>query len=237
MNDVAEESPADGSAQKPAGDSTVPFDAIANLKLLGEVQRRGLEAANLIIARLTERTNASDVSTAPTGQQDQMTAIADAFIESVSAVATAMSLDPGSVDRAPNAQPDRAGLPGVLSARVAPGESTDAQLWMHNYTDDLATGIEIHLTDLIASHGSRLSAGCVSLQPDQPFDLTPASSRSVTMTIDLPPDTPIGRYRGVLTAAHLADLWLVLDVDVYEADSGPGSPVSAPETAASNPAP
>lgn len=125
----------------------------------------------------------------------------------------------------------------MLSARVAPGESTDAQLWMHNYTDDLATGIEIHLTDLIASHGSRLSAGCVSLQPDQPFDLTPASSRSVTMTIDLPPDTPIGRYRGVLTAAHLADLWLVLDVDVYEADSGPGSPVSAPETAASNPAP
>jgi hypothetical protein len=112
----------------------------------------------------------------------------------------------------------------VLPARGTPGGVAEVELWLHNYTDDLATGIEIHATELIDAHGGRLPSSRVSVQPDHPFDLSAASSRSVRLTVDLPADTSPGRYRGVVTAARLADLWLVLEVEVLDVDVDGSTP-------------
>lgn len=253
MTGTAEGSSGDGegheSSESSSGESrspgsTLPFDAVANLRLLGEVQRRGLEAANQVISRLTERTNAARSGDSTTGPQDQMAAMADAFIESVVAAAAAMA--PGS-DRpsgppaggGPAAGRDRSDgksgdpvAPEVLSSAGRPGESAHAQLWVHNYTDDPAAEIRIHFTELIDACGSRLPNTCVTVRPDQPFDLSAASSRPVQLTVDLPSDAVPGRYRAIVTAANLADLWLVLAVDVLAAAPGAAGPGAAAPGAA-----
>lgn len=232
-----------GSEERSPGESAsgqaLPFDAVANLRLLGEVQRRGLDAANAVIARLTERTNAAASNGANTGPQDQMAAMADAFIESVVAVTTSMAPVgvqssgpfPGG-SRHSNAagrasEPDS---PELLSCRGTPGEAIDVALWVHNYTEDLATDVELHLTELISAGGARLSPSCVTVQPDGPFDLSAASSRQVTLTVGLTSDVTAGCYRSIVTAAHLADLWLVLVVEVEAGDSVLGDPGSVDPT-------
>ena len=59
------------------------------------------------------------------------------------------------------------------------------------------------------------------------FDLSAASSRPVQLTVDLPSDAVPGRYRAIVTAANLADLWLVLAVDVLAAAPGAAAPGAA----------
>ena len=165
-----------------------------------------------------------------------MTAMADAVVESVAVALAAMTPGVGP-QRPSSASADGQGRPEVLSARGAPGERVGVELWMHNYTDDLATGIELHLSDLVGADGSRLAPSCVTAQPDRPFDLSAASSRSVQLTLDLPPDTSTGRYRGVLTASHLADLWLVLEVDVQDTSTYPAATGERPTSTPPHPAP
>ena len=193
----------------------MPFDAVANLRLLGEVQRRGLEAANVVIARLTERTNAGGTSSTPS---DQLAAMADAFLETVSAAAAAVS--PGGGPGASRSASDR---PEVLSVQGAAGTSVEVELWFHNYTDSLATDVDVHVTDLIDAHGRRLPADRVTVRPDGPFDLSASSSRSVALTVELPDTTAAGCYRGIVTAAHLSDLWLVLAIEVRGAAEAPST--------------
>jgi hypothetical protein len=212
MSSTAEDSSADAPDGDRPTDPGLPLDAVANLRLLGEVQRRGLEAANQVIARLTERTNAAGTGPAGANGSNQMTAMTEAFVESLATAVSAMA--PGArVPSAPSAGHDP-GTPEVLSARGVAGAEIGVELWVHNYTDDPATAIEIHLTDLIRADGALLSSTCVSVRPDQPFDLSAASSRSVRLTIATPPDAAAGRYRAIVTAAHLADLWLVLELEL-----------------------
>lgn len=235
MGSTEEGSAADMTDERASSGAPLPFDAVANLRLLAEVQRRGVEAANLVIARLTERTNAPDSAggrPGPSDQADQMANLTDAFIDSVAAVATAMmpAVDPQRAAATADARHDAA-APEVLSAAGTAGESVEVELWLHNYTDELATGIELHSSELLHSGGERLSAGCVTARPSSPFDLTAKSSRSVQLCVDVPAGAPPGRYRGIVTAAHLADLWVVLQLEVQAAPPGAsatGEPSSTP---------
>lgn len=212
----------DEQASDPAG---APFDAVANLRLLGEVQRRGLEAANLVIARLTERTNAakdatagSNGSTGSTGS-DPMTAMTEAFVSSMSAAVAAMAPDAVSGMGSSSRGPAASAVPEVVAASGAAGETVEVDVWLHNYTDELAAGIELHAIGLVSASGALLSADCITTRPQHPVDLSAESSRAVQLRVDLPADTPAGRYRGVVAASHLADLWLVLEVDVRATDA------------------
>ncbi len=237
MTSAAEGSSVHGPDEDPSVDPTVPLDSVANLRLLGEVQRRGLEAANQVIARLTERTNAAGPGAARSGGDDQMTAMADAFVESVSAAMATMTPMVDRIQPSTTVQSGEPDSPEVLRAQGAPGEQVDVQLWMHNYTDALAQGIEIHLSELVRARGDRLSPRCVTLRPDHPFDLSAASSRSVQLTVDLATDVPPGRYRGIVTASHLADLWMVLEVEVRGDHTDPAALGDLPEPIPSDPVP
>lgn len=240
MASTADGSDADEPGEQASDSARAPFDApmdsVANLRLLGEVQRRGLEAANLVIARLTERTNAtsagpvgSDGSAGP-GQpassngSDPVTAMTETFVSSMAAMMAALSPDPWS-PAAVSGRGSSAGdcgaaaSPEVLHASGAAGESVEVDVWLHNYTDELAAGIELRSTDLLSAGGAVLATDCVHTRPEHPFDLSAESSRMVQLCVDLPVDTPAGRYRGVVAASHLADLWLVLDIDVRAADA------------------
>jgi hypothetical protein len=239
MGSTEEGSAADMTDERPSSGAPLPFDAVANLRLLAEVQRRGVDAANLVIARLTERTNASGAGGGRpdlSDPADQMANLTDAFIDSVTAVATAMmpammpAVDPLRSATTADAR-HGAAAPEVLSATGAAGESVELELWLHNYTDELTTGIELHSSELVHAGGERLPASCVTVRPSSPFDLTAQSSRSVRLCVDLPDGTSPGSYRGIVTAAHLADLWVVLQVEVQGAQPevpATGKPPSAP---------
>jgi hypothetical protein len=232
--------PFDPPVDSPLGS---PLDSMANLRLLGEVQRRGLEAANLVIARLTERTNATSAGPAGTAGPDQaavpngsdpVTAMTETFVSSMAAMMAALSPEswspgavpgtgssarPGSSSGTGSSSGDTAAAasPEVLHASGAAGETVEVDVWLHNYTDELAAGIELRSTGLLSAGGAVLSADRVHTRPEHPVDLSAESSRMVQLCVDLPADTPPGRYRGVVAASHLADLWLVLDLDVRAA--------------------
>src|SRR5690606_16515858 len=201
------------------GPRSMPFDAVANLRMLGDVQRRGLEAAEAVIARLTERTNPAGSAT-PSAPGNPMSDVSSAFVDSVAALAAAMGSAVG-VPTGASAQPAGGSGPvEVVATRTRPGVAAEVELWLHNYTDDPASGVEVHVTDLVAADGSLLSASNVQRRPDGPLELTPESSRRVRLVVDVGSDVPGGRYRGIATAANLADQWLVLEVEVsvVEAD-------------------
>lgn len=190
-----------------------PLDSMAGLRVLGEVQRLGLDAANSVIARLTERTNGSARRPAGDDPVEQLGALAEVFVDSVLAAAGTARSSAGPL-QAPDIGPGASGVPEVLSARAAVGERAELELWLHNYTDDVAREIRFHCTGLISSDGEHLEASGVTVGPPGPLELHAASSRRVQVCLDVPTDAAPGRYRGVLSAGGLADMWVVLEVEV-----------------------
>ena len=149
---------------------------------------------------------------------DPVTAMTETFVSSMAAMMAAWS--PGAVS-GPGSSAGAAApaSPEVLHASGAAGQVVEVDVWLHNYTAELAEGIELRVADLVSAGGAALSADRVHTRPADPFDLSAESSRMVQLCVDLPDDTPAGHYRGVVAASHLADLWLVLDLDVRAADA------------------
>ena len=226
-----------------------PFDSMANLRALGDIQRRGLEAANLVVTRVisqVERSgpifgaeppprstddlagSTSDGSTPDDALSDlfgQYTALTSSLLGAILGGRTG----PGtaSESRRSNdaargsgvtAEPHAGasdGSPETLTlSPTEPGGRAVGELWLHNRSGSATSDVRLHNGDLRRHDGCAIAATTVRFEPEHLPELPDLTSRGVRVTVDVPSDTPAGRFRGIVLAANLPDLWLVVELEV-----------------------
>ena len=203
-----------------------PFDSLAGLRALGDIQRRGLEAANLVISRLVApdaggplfgaeppRPGGADAGPAAAAPDlaAQYAAMATSFLGALAGAAA-----PASDGGAPRGAAPPSGLwadPLALPATVAGGRS-EGELWVHNRSGDVVADVRIHCGDLRSPDGWAVPAARVTFAPGTIDELPDLTSRGVRAQVEVPADTPPGTYRGTVLAANLPDVWMVVELEV-----------------------
>ena len=199
------------------------FDTMANLRALGEVQRRGLEAANQVIGRLVEQTERSAPlfgAEPPGGGSSQAGSSGDPFAQFAdlmrSAVAAMFDAVSGgaSASASPAAAPEGISTDALSLDPVGPGASASGELWLHNRSGADVGGVRLHCGDLRTHDGWAIPADHVTFAPDGEFDLPDRTSRGIGVTVSVGVEAVPGVYRGTVLAANLPDVWLPVELVV-----------------------
>ena len=227
-----------------------PFDSMANLRALGDIQRRGLEAANLVVTRVISQAERSgpifgaeppprpsgdlggsptDDSAGPEGALSDLFGQYTALTSSLLGAILGGRTSPGASNdsrrtngtasgSAVTAEPHAGisdGSPETLTlSSTAPGGRAVGELWLHNRSGSATSDVRLHSGDLRRHDGCAITATTVRFDPEHLPELPDLTSRGVRVSVDVPADTPPGRFRGIVLAANLPDLWLVVELEV-----------------------
>jgi hypothetical protein len=218
----------------PSGDPSwaAALDPAANLRALGEVQRRGLLAAGALVERLVAAVDGdgdagrdadadadADAEEAPAGDLDGVVDLwADLFKRSLRAITALPGSDGNGLGgaSATTLDVDRPSPAGPLRLTVDLGGAADqagVELWLHNGTGEDRGRLSLHHGELRSHDGTALDAR-LRFDPAELDALPARSSRGVVVTVDLPDPAPAGTYRGVALVEGLPDAWLPVEVVV-----------------------
>jgi hypothetical protein len=210
-----------------------PFDSMANIRALGDIQRRGLEAANVIAGRLIEQIDrggplfgAEPSVTRANGDQplgtragmdlmNQYFSLMSSFFGALFGAPTGRDNSFRSVDTPTSSV---AADPVTLSPTPA-GSRAEGELWLHNRSGSPVADVRVHSGDLRRHDGAAVPASVLRFDPELVEELPDLTSRGIRVTVDVPEGTPPGRYWGTLLAANLPDLWLPIELDVLATPS------------------
>lgn len=211
------------------------FDPAANLRVLGDIQRRGLRAAGEIVERLIANVDGPPPTGGPGGAAgdpgstadpgagvDLWVEMAKRSLDVVARLATATATAAATGGRP---RPGRAatlvdvegqGEQDTIELRVGRSGSGDtAEVWLHNGTHEARHDLRLHCGELRSSDGGVLPAG-LAFDPEVVAELPARSSRGIAIGVapwdEGPPES--GTYRSVVMVTGLADVWLPVTVVV-----------------------
>jgi hypothetical protein len=194
------------------------FDPVANARALSAIQARGFSAAAQLVDRFVQiaetSTNAAGKKAASTnGHSNGEAAGADVDLMLTtwwSLFGRLLRSMPGAAAiRGDGATFDLTGesaTGGVHLTADRPGRAV-GEVWLHNRGPDEIESVGLRCSDLLAHDGAKVRADEMRLAPER-FALPGRSSRGVALEINVTPDIPLGRYRGMLLAEGYPDLWL-----------------------------
>jgi hypothetical protein len=214
------------------------LDPAANARALGDVQRRGLQAARELVDRVLSTIDHSGEPAADSPLDDAASSGPektppledliqgwwDLAAQVLTAMATAPGTGPGPSERpAPSARPitvdvTSQGTPTLWRLRAASnGElAAPTELWLRNPSSLPVGPLRLSVGNLLASDGTPLGSSCLRFDPPE-VELPARSARCVVPTLAGQPLVP-GTYRGVVQAEGAPNLWVTLDIAV---ESGP----------------
>jgi hypothetical protein len=234
------ERPDDESEREPADDAgdlwSAAFDPAANLRVLGEIQRRGLRAAGEIVERLIANVDGPPATgdqrgaatrEAPSATDlgagvDLWVEMAKRSLDVVARLATvashgrSRSASPATT-AAVNVNVDVEGVGAqetieLRARRTGPGDTTE--VWLHNGTQAARDDLRLHCGELRSADGGVLPAG-LAFDPEVIGELPARSSRGVTVGVaPWEGSAEPGTYRGIVMVTGLADVWLPVSVVV-----------------------
>jgi hypothetical protein len=190
------------------------FDPTESLHALGEIQRRGFDAARALVDRFIAAIGDGHGETAdgdpPSGDPPSGDAL-DAWVQlmgrSVEAFAGALrtvASEPDGVHVVVDRQADGAALRGCTP------------VWVHNTTERELADLRPHCGELRSPSGTVLACE-VTFEPACVERLAAAAKRSVLMRVTgIDRAVPGGVYRGIVQIAGLADTVLAVDCEVTE---------------------
>ena len=204
---------------------------MANLRALGDIQRRGLEAANLVISRLIGQVdgggplfgaeppgadrNGSGRGATPdlAGLMAPYAALMSSFLGALGGAMTPPGPAPASTG------PTRSDVwaDPLKLVPTSPGGRAEGELWLHNRSGTATRDVRVHCGDLRRHDGWALAGSTTCFDPVHLDELPDLTSRGIRVVVDVPDDTPPGIYRGTVLAANLPSLWLVLELEVVAA--------------------
>ena len=202
---------------------------MANLRALGDIQRRGLEAANLVIRRLMDQVDNrgplfgaeppgpgtdGDAARPAPDVTDLITPYASLMSGFLGALTGAMASPEASPGRAGPASPSVVWADPLALPPVALGGRSEGELWLHNRSGAAVPDVRVHCGDLRRHDGWALPSSTVCFDPGHLDELPDLTSRGIRAVVDVPADARPGIYRGTVLAANLPDLWLVLELEV-----------------------
>lgn len=202
---------------------------MANLRALGDIQRRGLEAANLVVSRLISQVDEGGplFGAEPPGERGDADRAGPGigFPELFGQYASMMYafVDALLGGQRPTKAPDNGASangssalhadPLVLS-RASPGGRSEGELWLHNRSGAGVADVRVHCADLRRHDGAAIPSAAVAFDPQHLQELPDLTSRGVRVTVDVPADIGPGTYRGTVLAANLPDVWIVAELEV-----------------------
>lgn len=209
---------------EPARDAWMAaLDPAANVRALGEIQRRGLDAARQLVDQLIAMVDgAAQASprdeTARGSTGGQVAGDVERLIEGWAALTKDTLRTMGALYTQAYAGPasSRGGRPVRLESGPETGAPVE-QLWLHNTTSDPVSAVRLHCGDLRSPTAASIPASGIEFSPAAVDRLEAGTSVPVQVTVAVPAGTPPGVYRGTVLATGLADVWLPLEVVVTAA--------------------
>jgi hypothetical protein len=214
------------------------LDPAANVRALGDVQRRGLLAARELVDRVVSTidpsgappsgapSNGAPSSGAASTGSEQNPPLGDlmqAWWELAARVLTAvpatypstserMVPSEGSitVDLTSEGRPS----PWRLQADASGEFLVPAELWLRNPSSHPMGPVRVSVGDLRASDGTALGSACLRFDPSAAVELPARSARGVILTLSLDEPLEPGTYRGVIQADGAPNLWVTLEIAV-----------------------
>ena len=208
------------------------LDPAANAKALGDVQRRGLEAAHELVERVASTIAPSEAGSGPghangstdpaTGQGPPIADLVQDWWEVAGrvlaelAAGTSSSGGPLSPDGPVEVDVHAADRPTVWRVRSDPSGRliVPGELWLRNRQPHPVGPLSLGVGDLRAPDGAVISAHCLRFDPPELAELPARTARGVVVTLS--PERPFepGIYRGVVQAAGAPNLLITLEVTV-----------------------
>lgn len=204
--------------------------------LVGDVQRFGLLSAAAVVdryQRIVDRAiagaagsarSAGSAGSAGSAAAPPLSAdgLADGLADSAAGLARAALR---VLDAAANLVegPAATGRDVLELPAAQPGATIEVSLWVHNPTASPATGVEVHVTDFVSGHGSRIAAEAVSFSPERVPRVAPGGREEIRLRLAVPTSQPAGRYHGVVLSSAGPGDALAVRLDVLaEADRDRG---------------
>jgi hypothetical protein len=208
------------------------LDPAANVRALGDVQRRGLQAARELVDRVVATIDHSGSPPGPawngarsagTEEKAPLGDLMQAWWELAARVMAAVP-PTGSTPSSRPAPPEGSievdvtggglPLPWRLRADTSGRLLVPAELWLHNPSSHPVGPIRLSVGDLRASVGALLGPGRLRFDPPGVLDLPARSARGIVMTLSVGEPLEPGTYRGLLQADGAPNLWVTLEIAV-----------------------
>jgi len=208
------------------------FDPAANLRVLGDIQRRGLRAAGEIVERLITNVDGAPSSTSSSSSSssgeggkgaaadlgagvDMWVEMAKRSLDVVARLATTAGGRPQPEPAPTLVDVEGTGEQETIVLRVrASGTADPTEVWLHNGTAAARHDLRLHCGELRSSDAAVLPAG-LTFDPEVVAELPARSSRGITVGVAPWDGTASpGTYRGIVMVTGLADVWLPVTVVV-----------------------
>jgi hypothetical protein len=101
----------------------------------------------------------------------------------------------------------------LLVLRAAPGQTTSADVWVHNTSNEEHAAPRLHLPGLVTVDGACIAPSGIRISVS-PAPIDGGNSRRVTLVIDVPPDARRGSYYGALIADRAVESAILVRLEV-----------------------
>jgi hypothetical protein len=192
--------------------SSPPFDAVAGMRAMADIQADGLRAASELLERVLEPDHDAPP---PRSREGDYTALVEGWAELLRRIAGGLAPPAGSravtipVDSGAVASPVRLAL-----ERSEQLESTTTEIWLHNGTRAPVGPLVLRCGELSAPDGTVLDEAQVRFDPVEVAALAPRSSRGILVSLAATGPLRAGIYRGTIQAEGAPKLWLPVEAAV-----------------------
>ncbi len=193
--------------------SVPPFDPVAGMRAVADIQADGLRAASELLERMlgSERDGPGP---RPRPAERDYTALIDAWADLLQRIAAGLAQP---VQTASVTIPvDSSGVGPPVRLTLEEPQSADGavtEVWLHNGTLSPVGPLSLRCGQLTASDGTVLDGATVCFEPGE-LELLPArSSRAVLVSL-VAGSPPPGIYRGMIQADGAPNLWVPFEVAI-----------------------
>lgn len=214
------ETESDGSesqGERARGRAIPPFDPIAGMRAMADIQADGLRAASELLDRMLGADRGSSPPPRDPPAESNSKALFDAWAEMLQRVAAGLAR-PGESNGALTVSLGTAGVgPAVrlaLGGSSSADDETGVELWLQNGTPSELGPIALRSGPLTDADGEVLEGAEVRFEPGELESLPPRSARAVRVSLAASGTPRTGIYRGMIQADGAPNLWLPLEVAI-----------------------
>jgi hypothetical protein len=193
--------------------SLPPFDPVAGMRAVADIQAEGLRAAGNLLERILRSEPDAPGARARSSSSGSVGALVEAWTDLLQRTLAALAA-PGETGALTVAIDANGAGPQVRLAASDAGEGEATEVWLHNGTLAAVGPLALRCGPLTDADGTVLDGADVAFEPREVEQLPGRSSRAVA--ISLAADGPLrpGTYRGTIQAHGAPALWLPLEVVV-----------------------